>query len=86
VRTLIFFILILSVFFMPWWVSVCLGILGIIYFSYYIEAVIIFLLSDLLYGATSERYFGMVFVSAIAAILFLWLCEFIKTKLRLYPK
>ncbi|MFA6076741.1 MAG: hypothetical protein WC735_01555 [Candidatus Paceibacterota bacterium] len=79
--TLLFFIL-----FMPFWVSVVLALAGMAYFSFFIEAVFLFLLVDLLYGAREPKLFNMVFVSFILAVISLAVVELSKRKLRFNKK
>ncbi len=83
-RVLTSIILLVSVLFMPFWVSVILSLLGIIYFRYYFEAALILLISDVLYGVPEPKFFDMVFISSITAIIGIVLTEFIKKKLRFY--
>lgn len=78
--------LLFSVLFMPFWLSVILVLAGMIYFPFFLEAVILFFLSDLLYGAREAKYFQMVFVSLTISILALTIIEFLKKKLKFYPR
>ncbi len=76
-------ILLFSVLTLPWWCSAILAIGLIVYYSYYIEAVAIFLLSDLLYGAPEARFFNITLVSFIVSIAFVIILELLKNKLRI---
>lgn len=78
-------ILLCSILFMPFWLSVILAFFAIVYFPLYFEAVILFFLSDLLYGAREARFFGIVVISFIIAILLLAGMEIFKKKLKFYP-
>ncbi len=71
---------------MPFWVSILLAFLEIIYFSFFIEAVILFVLSDLLYGVPQLKFFNIVFVSSIIIFICLIILELLKKKLRFYSK
>jgi len=75
-------LLLISILFWPFWVSIILGLIGIIYFSKYWESIILFLLSDLLYGTKEERFFNIYFISFIISLLTLIIIEFLKKKLR----
>jgi hypothetical protein len=75
-------ILLFSVIFMPFWVSIILGLIGIIYFNYYLEAVAIALLSDLLYGVPEAKFYNIVFISFFGALVLVFLAQFIKKKIR----
>jgi len=83
-RILAVIILLWSALFMPFWLTAILAIAGMIYFNYFAEAVAIFLLSDLLYGAREGKFFGIVIISFLAATIAMVLIEFIKKKLKFY--
>ena len=85
IRILASILLLFSILFMPFWISVILAFAGIIYFSFFWEAVILFLLSDLLYGVAEAKFFGMVFVSFIFSAIVLMIIETMKKKLKFYP-
>jgi len=84
-RILAFFALLFSILFMPFWISVVLALLAMAYFSMFLEAVFLFLLSDLLYGVGENRLFGIVLISFFASVLLLVLVELLKKKLKFYP-
>jgi len=71
---------------MPFWLSVILAFIGIIYFSFFGEAVILLFLSDLLYGAREDRFFHIVFISLIISSLILITLELLKGKTKFYSK
>lgn len=77
-------ILLFSILFMPLWVSVILAFGGMIYFPVYAEAVILFLLSDLLFGARIAKYGEMIFVSFLIFLAALLILEGFKKKLKFY--
>ena len=77
-------ILLFSVLYWPFWVSVILALGGMIYFSVFWEAVVLFFLSDALYGTSEEKFFGMVFVSFFISLAVLLAIETLKKKLRFY--
>ena len=70
--------LLVSILFMPFWVSCLLAIGAIIYFSWFFEAVILFLILDFIYGVAEARYFNIVFVSFILSVVLLFSVELIK--------
>jgi len=82
IRILASILLLFSVLFMPFWVSVILALIGMVYFSFFWESVALFFLSDLLYGAEEARFFGLVFVSLVSSFVVLISIEFLKKKLR----
>lgn len=67
---------------MPFWVSVILALAGMAYFSFFWEAVVLFLLSDLLYGVAEVRFLNLFFVSFLVSLLILIAIELLKKKLR----
>jgi len=79
-------ILIISVFFLPFWISAILALAGMIYFSYFIEAVVLFLISDLLYGTSEAKFFGATFVAFIAAAICIVLIELFKKRLKFHHR
>ncbi|MDE2399794.1 MAG: hypothetical protein KGL67_02175 [Patescibacteria group bacterium] len=81
-RILAVIILFLSVLSMPFWLTFILALAGMLYFSYFVEAVALFLLSDLIYGVPEAKFFNMVFISFIIAIVMLLIIESVKKKLR----
>ncbi|MES3031928.1 MAG: hypothetical protein V4699_01650 [Patescibacteria group bacterium] len=76
-------ILLCSVLFMPIWASIILALLGMAYFSFFLEAPFLFLLSDLLYGVQEAKFSDMIFVSFVSAIICIIILELLKRKLRL---
>ena len=83
-RILAVFLLLFSILFMPFWVSAVLALAGMFYFSIFWEAVVLFLLSDLLFGVKETKFFGIVFVSFILAAVTLLIIEAVKKKLKFY--
>lgn len=82
IRILSFFILLTSILYLPFWVSVILILGAMVFFSYYWEGVIIFFLSDLLYGVKEIKFFNLYFISLILSFALLLIIEFIKKKIR----
>jgi len=76
-------LLIASILFMPFGVSIILALAGMVYFSLFFEAVLAFFLSDLLYGVAEGKYFGIYFT--LLSILFLITVELLKKRLKFYP-
>ena len=81
-RILAVAVLLFSILFWPFWLSVILALAGMVYFSFFLEAVFLFLLSDFLYGSPEPRFFNIVFVSFIFASVCLAVLELLKNKLR----
>jgi hypothetical protein len=57
---------------------------GMIYFAVFWEAVVLFLLSDLLYGVKEAKFSGAIFISFIIALMVLIIVEILKKKLKFY--
>jgi len=85
-RILASIVLLFSILFMPFWLSVILAFAGMIYFSFFWEAIVLFFLSDLLYGAGENRFFHIVFISLIISSLILITLELLKGKTKFYSK
>ncbi|MEK7060002.1 MAG: hypothetical protein AAB970_00060 [Patescibacteria group bacterium] len=81
-RILAILILLLSILFMPFWLSVILALAGMIYFSFFWESVALFFLSDLLYGISEARFLNIFFISTIVSSIILIIIELLKKKLR----
>lgn len=81
-RILASFILLLSILYMPFWLSVILALIAMAYFSFFWESVALFFLSDSLYGISEIRFFNVFLLSTIISILVLIIIELIKKKLR----
>ena len=83
-RILASVILLLSIIYLPLWVSAVLAVGGMFYFNLFWEAVFLFFLSDLLYGVEKSWFFNFTFVSSVLAALCLIILEFVKKKLKFY--
>lgn len=75
-------VLLVSILFFPFWVSAILGIALMSYFSYFVEAIFIFLISDLIFGTSEPKFFYFQGVSFLSALIIFILIEIIKNKLR----
>jgi len=73
-------ILLISVLFLPFWVSLCFALIGMVFFSFFVEAVFLLLLSDLLFGAREGRLFNIIFVATIITAVLLVVVEIFKTR------
>lgn len=49
-------VLLLGVYLTPWWIPVVLGLLGLIIFSYFIEAVLAALLLEIVHGSAVSAW------------------------------
>lgn len=81
-RILTSLLLLFSILFMPFWISVILALASMIYFSVFWEATVLFLLSDLLFGVKEAKFSGAVFISFVFSIIILLIIEIIKKKTR----
>jgi len=85
-RVLASILLLFSILFMPLWASLILAFASMAYFSFFLEAVFLFFLSDLLYGAPELNLFNMVFVSSGLTLICFIILELLKKKLRFHSK
>ncbi len=81
-RILASILLLTSILFFPYWISIILGLFFMSYFSFFVEAIFLFLLSDLLFGLVEPKLFKMTGVAFIFSIIFFVIIEIIKKKLR----
>ena len=84
IRILASVLLLFSILFMPFWVSVILALVGMFYFVIFGEAIILLLLSDLLYGVKENKFFGAIFVSSVIFGTVLIVIEIVKKKMKFY--
>jgi hypothetical protein len=82
-RIIAIIILLFSILFLPFWVS---AIGGILYFPMFLEAVLIFLISDLMFGIPEARFANYVFFSSTIIFVLLIILELLKNKIRFYQK
>lgn len=85
-RLLLSLSILLSILFLPFWISVVLSLIGIFYFSFFWESVFLLFLSDILYGVKEEKLFNIYFFSFVFSLLFLIAIELFKNKLKFYQK
>jgi len=76
--------LLISVLFLPLWLSLLLALAGMFYFPIFLEGLVLLLLSDLLYGVEEARFLNITFVSLVMGGVALILVEFLKKKLKFY--
>lgn len=73
--------IILSLFFLPFWVSLVLSFAALIYFKKYFEIMPFFLITDMLYGLPEERYLGFTIISISIGIVLYVTVSLIKKKI-----
>lgn len=83
-RISVFLILFFSVIFLPFWLYTIMIFGAMVYFSFFMEGIALFLLSDLLYGVKEAKFFGVVFISLFISILIFIILEIFKKKLKFY--
>jgi len=81
IRILASFLLLFSVLFMPFWVSLLLALAGVFYFSIFWEAVALLFLSNLLYGAGDP---SAIFISLLIYTIIFIAIEMLKKKIKFY--
>jgi len=77
-------VLLLSILFMPFWISIILVLIVIAYFPLFLEAVVIFLISDLMFGIPEAKFANYVFVSSTTVFILLIIFELLKNKIKFY--
>ncbi|MCF7833939.1 MAG: hypothetical protein K9L98_03540 [Candidatus Pacebacteria bacterium] len=82
IRILAVVILGVSIIFLPFWVSAVLAFGMMFYFRYFIEAVFLFLISDLIFGVSEEKYGTFTFLSMFLTAIMLLIIEYTKKKTR----
>ena len=80
VRIVFSITLLASILFLPFWVSVLLAIVGMVFFPSYFEAILGLFISDLLYGVPEARYFDLTFVSLILSVILFLAIQFLKKR------
>ena len=81
-RVISIVLLLVSVFFAPWWFFVGLGILGAIFNKYYFEFVGVSFLSDILYGMPGRFHITGILTTFVIALVLILVIEYIKTIVR----
>jgi len=84
-RILASVLLLFSILFLPFWISVILALAGMLYFKIFLEVIFLFLLSDLLYGINETKFFNIFFISFTISVVVLIIIEILKKKLKFYP-
>lgn len=77
-------IVILSMLYLPFWVTAVISVAAMVYFRWFFEAVIIFFCIDALFGAPSARFFHTYTAVTLLGLLTLCVVEYVKTRVRLY--
>ncbi|MFA6177533.1 MAG: hypothetical protein WC694_01405 [Candidatus Paceibacterota bacterium] len=78
-------LLLFSILFLPFWMSIILALALMIYFNVFLEAIVLFLLSDFLFGVKEAKFHNMIFISFIIITIILIIIEITKKKLKFYP-
>jgi hypothetical protein len=77
-RILASIILVFSMLFGPFLVSVFLAFSFMAYFHFFWEAIFIFFLTDLLYGVEGATLYGVFYVNLTISVVLLLIIEFLK--------
>ncbi len=85
-RILVDILLILSIFFFPWWLTLGLSLIALFYFDNFYEILFLGIGIDSLYNATIAIYHPVEFVATIIAIVLFVGVTILKNRLRLYSK
>ena len=68
------------VFFAPWWVALIFGIIGVVFFSWYLEIIFLGVLYDVLFGGVSGSWYYHLIHTGIFTAPLLGI-ELVKTKI-----
>ncbi|MBU2109522.1 hypothetical protein KKB71_01000 [Patescibacteria group bacterium] len=71
-----------SLFLAPWWVTVGLGILGLILFGNFWEAILAGFIIDAFYSLPEQKFFARFGVFSISALILFFIFNFIRKKIR----
>jgi hypothetical protein len=83
-RILFFILLIISIVYLPLWVSILWYLYAMVKYSWFGEGVLAFFLSDLLFGAHEPRFWDITYVSLIVSACVLVGWELLKKQLKFY--
>jgi len=76
-------LLLISIFFLPWWISLGLAAIFVFYFAWYYEILCAGFFIDSLYGSGIETFHGFVFVATLFGILLLLISLYVKSRIRI---
>ena len=69
---------------MPFWATLVIGAGLMLYFPFYIEAIFLFLLSDLMFGVSTPKLFGIKYTTLIIGLILFFAIKFIKSETKFY--
>jgi len=75
-------ILLFSILFLPFYVSIIIAIAGMIYFPFFFEAVILLFILDLLHGVRESSLLYINSISLFVSVFFILIIELLKKKMR----
>ena len=75
--------LFISILFLPWWVSLCLGLVLVVYYVAY-ETILWALFYDSLYSAPLPEYYGFLYVATLLFFVLVILSVPVKKKMIFY--
>lgn len=83
-RIFINILILLSIFYLQWWITVFFILFGMFLFRNFYEGIFAGLLLDLLYGTSVKEFYGIWFVFTGITSIFFILIEFLKKNIRVY--
>lgn len=83
-RILLDIVIVLSVFYLPWWISAILVAIGAFFFDKFYEIFFIGLLLDILYGVKTEKFYGVWFIFTVVFTLIYIIIKYFKKNIRSY--
>ncbi len=80
-RIILDLILLLGIFYFPFWLTVAFSIALVLYFENYYEFIIAYFVIDLVYGTKEPKFFNIQYVLTIISLAIFFLIKFVKSKL-----
>jgi len=79
-------VIVLSIAWLPWWVTAIFILFGFAYFHSFFEGVAWGAVMDILYGAPLEKFGGLQFVFSVSSLAVFFLIERLKRNIRFYRR
>lgn len=82
-RVFSYIVIIFSIMVFPWWITLVLSIVAIIYFSQYYEIIPLLFIMDIIYAVPTVKFHGMVLISFGTAFILVLIKEKLKKQILL---
>ena len=74
-------ILLLSIFYLPFWFTVIFSFVSVLYFKNYYEFIIAYFVIDSIYGTKEPKFFNLEYVLTLLAIIIFLVTSYVKSKM-----